>query len=95
MDTLARDLEAILALYSEAQQNISEITGAIKGSLSIGASSTIGNYLLPHIIVSRDNRVREDFLTNSGLDRFYVEELERDYFDLNQIDMDILEELRK
>jgi len=53
------------------------------------------NNLLPHIIISRDNRVREDFLTNSGLDRFYVEELERDYFDMNQIDMDILEELRK
>ena len=32
---------------------------------------------------------------NSGLDRFYVEELERDYFDMNLIDTDILEELRK
>jgi len=63
--------------------------------LDIRKESFYLNNLLPHIIVSRDNRVREDFLTNSGLDRFYVEELERDYFDLNQIDMDILEELRK
>lgn len=53
------------------------------------------NNLLPHIIVSRDSRVREDFLANSGLDRFYVEELEREYFDMNRIDSDILEELRK
>lgn len=53
------------------------------------------NNLLPHIIVSRDSRVREDFLTNSGLDRFYVEELEKDYFDLNSIGPDILEEIRR
>ncbi len=63
--------------------------------LDIRKESFYLNNLLPHIIVSRDNRVREDFLTNSGLDRFYVEELERDYFDMNQIDTDILEELRK
>jgi uncharacterized protein (TIGR04442 family) len=63
--------------------------------LDIRKESFYLNNLLPHIIVSRDNRVREDFLTNSGLDRFYVEELERDYFDMNQIDSYILEELRK
>ena len=63
--------------------------------LDIRKESFYLNNLLPHIIVSRDNRVREDFLTNSGLDRFYVEELERDYFDMNQIDLYILEELRK
>jgi len=53
------------------------------------------NNLLPHIIVSRDSRVREDFLMNSGLDRFYVEELEKDYFDMNKIDMNIIEEIRR
>lgn len=53
------------------------------------------NNLLPHIIVSRDGRVREDFLANSGLDRFYVEELEREYFNMNRINPDILEEIRK
>ena len=63
--------------------------------LDIRKESFYLNNLLPHIIVSRDNRVREDFLTNSGLDRFYVEELERDYFEMNQIDIYILEELRK
>ncbi len=63
--------------------------------LDIRKESFYLNNLLPHIIVSRDNRVREDFLTNSGLDRFYVEELERDYFDMNQIDSYILEEIRQ
>jgi uncharacterized protein (TIGR04442 family) len=63
--------------------------------LDIRKESFYLNNLLPHIVVSRDSRVREDFLANSGLDRFYVEELERDYFELNAIDLNILEELRK
>ncbi len=49
-EILYKRAKEILALYAEAQENISEITGAIKGSLSIGASSTIGNYVLPQII---------------------------------------------
>jgi uncharacterized protein (TIGR04442 family) len=63
--------------------------------LDIRKESFYLNNLLPHIIVSRDNQVREDFLLNSGLDRFYVEELERDYFDMNKIEQNILEEIRK
>ncbi len=63
--------------------------------LDIRKESFYLNNLLPHIIVSRDGRVREDFLANSGLDRFYVEELEKDYFDMNQIAAGILEEIRK
>jgi len=63
--------------------------------LDIRKESFYLNNLLPHIIVSRDNRVREDFLMNSGLDRFYVEELEKDYFDMNKIENNILEEIRR
>jgi uncharacterized protein (TIGR04442 family) len=50
--------------------------------------------LLPDIIASQDRELREDFLCNSGLDRFYVEELEREYFDQNQIDLADLNQLR-
>ncbi len=63
--------------------------------LDIRKESFYLNNLLPHIIVSRDSRVREDFLVNSGLDRFYVEELEKDYFEMNRIEQDVLEEIRK
>jgi len=63
--------------------------------LDIRKESFYLNNLLPHIIVSRDGRVREDFLQNSGLDRFYVEELEKDYFDMNKIENNILEEIRR
>lgn len=50
--------------------------------------------LLPEIISKRDRVLREDFLVNSGLDRFYVEELEKEYFAHNQIDLDHLSQLR-
>jgi len=63
--------------------------------LDIRKESFYLNNLLPHIILSRDSRVREDFLINSGLDRFYVEELEKDYFDMNRLEENILEEIRK
>lgn len=50
--------------------------------------------LLPDIISANDKKLREDFLNNSGLDRFYIEELEREYFTLNHIDQDRLQQLR-
>jgi DNA-binding transcriptional LysR family regulator len=56
-EILYRHAKDILALYAEAQKNISEITGAVKGSLSIGASSTIGNYLLPSIIAAFKKKI--------------------------------------
>jgi len=51
--------------------------------------------LLPSIIAERNVGLREDFLENSGLDRFYVEELERDYFEKNELDIDGLYQIRK
>lgn len=49
-EILYRYAKEILALYSAAEKNIGEITGLVKGSISVGASSTIGNYLLPAVI---------------------------------------------
>ena len=51
--------------------------------------------LLPSIIVDRNVGLREDFLLNSGLDRFYVEELERDYYEKNDMDLEELYQIRK
>jgi uncharacterized protein (TIGR04442 family) len=51
--------------------------------------------LLPKIVAEKDVLLREDFLDNSGLDRFYVEELEREYFALNDLNVDDLYEIRK
>ncbi|MBE0598534.1 MAG: TIGR04442 family protein [Desulfuromonadales bacterium] len=51
--------------------------------------------LLPRIVADKDTALREDFLDNSGLDRFYVEELEREYFELNNLDLEELYLIRK
>lgn len=51
--------------------------------------------LLPTIISKRDIGLRKDFLENSGLDRFYVEELEREYYEKNRLDMEELYQIRK
>ncbi|TWJ32527.1 TIGR04442 family protein [Geobacter argillaceus] len=51
--------------------------------------------LLPQIIAEKAITLREDFLENSGLDRFYVEELEREYVELNNIPRDVLYQIRQ
>ncbi|HZV80611.1 MAG TPA: TIGR04442 family protein [Geobacteraceae bacterium] len=51
--------------------------------------------LLPQIIAEKDISLREDFLDNSGLDRFYVEELELEYFELNGLPLEDLYQIRK
>jgi uncharacterized protein (TIGR04442 family) len=51
--------------------------------------------LLPQVISERNAGLREDFLQNSGLDRFYVEELEREYYEKNGMDLEELYQIRK
>lgn len=78
-EVLYKYAKEILTLYSSAEKVIGEITGLVKGSISIGASSTIGNYLLPgvitdfkkthlkiklHLLVGNTKRIVE--LLNSG-----------------------------
>ncbi|MBA4348419.1 MAG: LysR family transcriptional regulator [Thermodesulfovibrio sp.] len=41
----------ILALYAVAEKEIGKITGLIRGSIKIGAGTTIGNYILPSVVV--------------------------------------------
>lgn len=49
-EILYKYAKEILGLYTAAEKEIAEITGLVKGSLSIGASTTIGNYLLPSVV---------------------------------------------
>lgn len=50
--------------------------------------------LLPQIIQDRDQKLRDDFLLNSGLDRFTIEEIEREYFSRHDLDQSTLLRLR-
>jgi uncharacterized protein (TIGR04442 family) len=51
------------------------------------------NHLFPLIIQTRDTALREDFLSNSGLDRFYIETLEKEYVENRKLDPEILEQI--
>jgi uncharacterized protein (TIGR04442 family) len=53
------------------------------------------NQLLPRIIDEQDARLRNDFLSNSGLDRFQVEELESEYFELRAFPAQLLEAIQR
>jgi len=52
------------------------------------------NQLLPKIVDEQDSRLRNDFLSNSGLDRFQIEELESEYFELRDFPPQLLEAIR-
>ena len=52
------------------------------------------NQLLPRIIEEQDPKLRSDFLSNSGLDRFQVEELESEYFQMRAFPPELLEAVR-
>lgn len=53
------------------------------------------NSLLPRIIENKDSKLRDDFLSNSGLDRFYIEGLEREYFEESGLPLTLLDEIRR
>ncbi len=42
----------IISLYIDAERDIGDFTGVVKGIVSVGASSTIGNYVLPAAVAS-------------------------------------------
>jgi uncharacterized protein (TIGR04442 family) len=63
--------------------------------LTIKKEAMYLNTLLPTIIEERNVSLREDFLENSGLDRFFVEELEEEFCELNKIDPEEIYRLRK
>ena len=53
------------------------------------------NQILPEVIQNGDSALREDFLENSGLDRFYLESLEHEYFEEKNLDIAILDSIRE
>jgi DNA-binding transcriptional LysR family regulator len=86
-EILYKYAKEILTLFAEAEKDIGEITGLVKGSISVGASSTIGNYVLPaviadfkrknpkikiHLLVGNTKRVVE-FLNAGNIDLGLVE----------------------
>lgn len=50
-EVLYRYAKDILSLYAGVEKEIGKITGLIKGSVKVGAGTTVGNYILPNVIV--------------------------------------------
>ena len=95
------DQETLKREVTDDLRNRGIITDAIPAGLfdetivTIKKEAVYLHNLLPIIIGGKDSALREDFLENSGLDRFYVEELEREYFELNGLDLEELYQIRK
>ncbi|HKR65439.1 MAG TPA: TIGR04442 family protein [Thermoanaerobaculia bacterium] len=53
------------------------------------------NQLLPRIVDEQDPKLRNDFLSNSGLDRFQVEELESEYFEMRAFPPQLLDAIQR
>lgn len=88
-------------IFEEISKELEEkgISGEItkrlfdKVLIDIKKESFYVNSLLPDIIKNKDISLREDFLINSGLDRFYVENLEKEYIEKKKLSPDILNSL--
>lgn len=48
---LYNNAKDILEHYSDVEKEINKITGMLKGGLTLGASTTLGNYILPNVII--------------------------------------------
>ncbi|MEH7118544.1 LysR family transcriptional regulator [Neobacillus vireti] len=77
----------ILGLYTKMQNLVDDLTNKAAGGLSIGASYTFGEYVLPHIIA----RLREKFpLIKPTITIGNTHEIE-ELVNTNQIDLGIVE----
>lgn len=99
--TTKADQDALRREVGEELKNKKRITSSIPDHLfnetiiTIKKEAMYLHSLLPQIITERNVGLREDFLENSGLDRFYVEELEREYYEKNGLDIADLYQIRK
>lgn len=96
-DTFRREIKAEIS----QNENLRELSEAITESLleevitKIRLEAFYINQLLPKIIDEQDARLRSDFLSNSGLDLFQIEELESEYFEMRGLAPQMLENVRR
>ena len=91
-ETFRREIKAEIS----QNESLRDISAAITESLleevitKIRLEAFYINQLLPRIIDEQDAKLRSDFLSNSGLDLFQIEELEKEYFDMRALPEDLL-----
>ncbi len=80
----------ILSLYASAEKELGTLTRVVKGGITIGASSTIGNYVLPRVIVDfrkKYPKIRAHLLV--GNTRRIVEFLNEGTIDLGLVEGEV------
>jgi uncharacterized protein (TIGR04442 family) len=95
-DTFRREIKAEIAHDVELHELQDVITESLLEEVitKIRLEAFYINQLLPRIVDDQDAKLRNDFLSNSGLDRFQVEELESEYFEMRAFPPQLLEAIR-
>ncbi len=87
---LYKHSKEILSLYANTEREIGRLTGLVKGSLTIGASSTIANYLLPSVIADfRKVHPKTKINMLVGNTKRVVDMLNSGYIDLGLVEGDV------
>lgn len=93
-ETLKREISEELRLKRRIKKDVSDALFE-EAVTTLKKEAAYLHSILPKVIANGDASLRDDFLENSGLDRFYVEELERDYFEHNALNMEELYRMQK
>ena len=92
-ETFRREIQSEISELEELQDVITEsLLEEVITKIRLEAFYI--NQLLPRIIEEQDPKLRADFLSNSGLDRFQIEELEREYFSMRGFEPGLLTTLQ-
>ena len=96
-DTFRREIKAEIAVDTDMGELQDVITEALLEEVitKIRLEAFYINQLLPRIVEEADARLRSDFLANSGLDRFQIEELESEYFEMRAFPPQLLEAIQR
>jgi DNA-binding transcriptional LysR family regulator len=92
-EVLYKYAKEILALYASAEKVIGKLTGLVKGSITIGACSNIGNYLLPNVITNFKKthpKIKIHLLVSNT--KRVIEMLNSGYIDLGLVEGDAVKQ---
>jgi uncharacterized protein (TIGR04442 family) len=96
-ETFRREMRAEIAHIPELREIQDTMTDALMEDVitKIRLEAFYINQLLPRIVEEQDRKLRNDFLSNSGLDRFQIEELEREYFEMRAFPAQLLDSIQR
>ena len=96
-DTFRREIQTEIEQNEELRELQDFITESLLEEVitKIRLEAFYINQLLPRIIDEQDAKLRSDFLSNSGLDLFQIEELESEYFEMRAFPPELLESVRR